>query len=445
MNHEPPLIQVADHRHSGTLCPVCNAEIVTADRIVVCPDCGAAHHETCWKKDGCAAYACASSRQDLNQVTPAIVIGHDDLDRATSPRMVSAVARLHSPTMPGQTAPSLPHAIRQPMSRFAVVAFLVSLLGIPLLGIMAFGVSLSDSVPAHFLIVVFGIVAVLLGAIAIGHIQVKRRRGTLFAVCGVFLGLGDMVGWILVVAMLTDLRGGNTVADVQFSNQAPDLATIAVMPEILQRAMRANVVVTANNGWNPLGQALGSGVIVRIDRARAYILTNRHVIDSGYRENSGSDHVPKETKVEVEMLGQSPREAAIHWVAPYGIDVALISTDILTDEANMTKWKDENQVQVGSDVFGVGNPCELSWTQTRGSVSQIRKQTIRGHEISVIQTDVPISSGNSGGGLYDEQGFLIGINTWTTNKNIAEGLSFAISMESILELGPPIPEENEEK
>ena len=96
-------------------------------------------------------------------------------------------------------------------------------------------------------------------------------------------------------------------------------------------------------------------------------------------------------------------------------------------------------------MFGIGNPCDLAWTQTRGSVSQIRKQTTQGKDVAVIQTDVAVSSGNSGGGLYDDQGFLIGLNTWTTDKKIAEGLSFAISIDSILDLKPPIPEKEKEE
>jgi serine protease Do len=55
----------------------------------------------------------------------------------------------------------------------------------------------------------------------------------------------------------------------------------------------------------------------------------------------------------------------------------------------------------------------------------------------VIQTQAAINPGNSGGGLYDKEGYLIGINTWTSDKSISEGIGFAIAMESLLELVPP--------
>jgi len=42
--------------------------------------------------------------------------------------------------------------------------------------------------------------------------------------------------------------------------------------------------------------------------------------------------------------------------------------------------------------------------------------------------------GNSGGGLYAQQGQLLGVNTWTRDKAVSEGLNFAISSRSILHL-----------
>ena len=444
MDSKQPITRVADHRQAGTLCPACQAEIKSADLIIVCSRCGAAHHEACWRQNGgCAAYACAPAQHRPDErFAPTIVINQDDLAQATTARMVSPAARLHSPTMPGQPAPSLPNAIRQPISRFAIVAFILSLLGVPFIGWLLFLPSLADTLPIHYGAVIFGLLAVLFGAISIGQIQIKRRRGTLFAVCGVFLGLGNMVGWILALAI--GAQFGSHAANVQFSHSPPDLADVAAMTEPIQRAMRANVVVTSSGNWGVLSQALGSGVIVKVTHSRAYILTNRHVVDSAYRDGVTDSEVKPNTTAQVEMLGQGSREAMVHWYAPYGVDIALISTDILTDQAVAAKWRKYTPLQIGSDVFGIGNPSGQTWTHTKGSISQIRKQNTQGHTLPVIQTDAAISSGNSGGGLYDKQGYLIGINTWTTDKKVAEGISFAISLNGIMELHPPIPGDEEE-
>ena len=58
-------------------------------------------------------------------------------------------------------------------------------------------------------------------------------------------------------------------------------------------------------------------------------------------------------------------------------------------------------------------------------------------DLTVIQTTAPINAGNSGGGLYDSDGALIGINTWTEDKQTSEGLGFAISADYIFKNVPP--------
>ena len=92
---------------------------------------------------------------------------------------------------------------------------------------------------------------------------------------------------------------------------------------------------------------------------------------------------------------------------------------------------------IGSEVFTIGNPQHLDWTHTRGSISQLRLQHRGLRQVHVIQTDAPLNPGNSGGGLYDKSGTLIGINTWTNDKRFSEGLGFAIALDTLLELDPP--------
>jgi S1-C subfamily serine protease len=64
-------------------------------------------------------------------------------------------------------------------------------------------------------------------------------------------------------------------------------------------------------------------------------------------------------------------------------------------------------------------------------------QTCGDRKVRVIQTDTAINPGNSGGGLYDKEGRLIAINTWTNDKRASEGISFAIMFETLLKLAPP--------
>jgi S1-C subfamily serine protease len=78
---------------------------------------------------------------------------------------------------------------------------------------------------------------------------------------------------------------------------------------------------------------------------------------------------------------------------------------------------------VGEDVSAIGNPKGLDATLSRGIIAQ--KRVKNGH--TYIQTDAAISSGSSGGGLFDTAGNLVGITTF----KIAEGesLNFAIAID----------------
>ena len=69
-------------------------------------------------------------------------------------------------------------------------------------------------------------------------------------------------------------------------------------------------------------------------------------------------------------------------------------------------------------------------------ISQFRTR-IDGSRVRVIQTQAAINPGNSGGGLYDEEGML-GINTWTADKSMSEGIGFAIALEPSPIWPPPL-------
>jgi serine protease Do len=62
--------------------------------------------------------------------------------------------------------------------------------------------------------------------------------------------------------------------------------------------------------------------------------------------------------------------------------------------------------------------------------------SVGGEELRIVQTNTAINPGNSGGGLYDKEGYLLGINTLTADKSIAEGLSFAIALDTLLKHAP---------
>jgi serine protease Do len=209
----------------------------------------------------------------------------------------------------------------------------------------------------------------------------------------------------------------------------------SVQPAIAD-AMRANVVVSAHSA---LSERLGSGVVLKVDKGLATIVTNRHVVDGSYEGSRGdSEKTPDTGTITARMLGQSPTDAKLVWVAPAGVDLVIIQVPCTSSEVRAAKYPPKNPPKLGDGAFAVGNPHSLGWTFSPGSISQFRKWTSAGpDDLTVIQTTAPINSGNSGGGLYDQDGALIGINTWTEDKQTSEGLGFAIAADYLLKIAPP--------
>jgi serine protease Do len=169
------------------------------------------------------------------------------------------------------------------------------------------------------------------------------------------------------------------------------------------------------------------------------VVTNRHVVDPDFSAPAPARASLRsgEGNLRVKLLGQAAEPGEVLWIAPDGIDLALVRVGVHTADARTAPWRRQPRLGVGDEVFSIGNPHHLDWTHTRGWISQFRTQTRGARKIRVIQTDAAINPGNSGGGLYDKEGMLIGINTWTEDKQFAQGLSFAIAFETLLQLDPP--------
>jgi S1-C subfamily serine protease len=314
---------------------------------------------------------------------------------------------------------------KRSVNGLAIASFICALAGIPIFGIIT------------------GFVAILLAVIALGAIRSNSQRGLGLAISGLLLGLVDIVGWIALIVWMLPWAGNELSADLHFSELPPDLSVIQELAPPLQRAMRANVLIERPSGIRALGgKAMGSGVILKLTGGEALIVTNRHVVDDDFPSGRGStvdsNRLSRMGKMSISMLGQQQVEGRVVWLAPGQIDLALLEAHCRQSrEARDAAWKQGRPMNVGLSVFAIGNPYRLGWTHTQGVISQMRTQNFDSHRVRVIQTQASINPGNSGGGLYDHEGYLLGINTWTTDKSLSEGISFAISLDSLLQLAPP--------
>jgi hypothetical protein len=403
MGRSSPRIASAGQRESGTLCAHCGQEIHLGDPVAVCRDCGAVNDQSCWERaDGCGAYECREPAAAHAAAARAITITRDEL----------AAAELPPPAPSWKSAPDPPPPPPR-WNRAAIWAFIIALLGVPLFGIVT------------------GLIAVVLGCIAL-VLHAPRRRGAALAVMAVVLGVFDVIGWAIG---LSYYMGGN-MGVVSLAELAMDPDSLKELPERLSRAMRANVLIQSDFGLGRAG--IGSGVILKMHDGSAYIVTNRHVVDGSYHDNAPPVDVKSLAPLNVTTVGQATVPASVEWIAPNGVDLAIISAPMTLDdgEAREARWNAAAAPHIGDPVFAVGNPEGLGWTHSAGSVSQFRRRTAGAYTYRVLQSTAAINPGSSGGGLYNNDGELIGINTLTSDKRIAEGLSFSIALPALLELAP---------
>jgi hypothetical protein len=287
---------------------------------------------------------------------------------------------------------------------------------------------------------VTGLVAIVIACVALaGHSH--QRRGMALAVAAIVIGLFDVVGW--AIALSSYLGPGH--AAVAMDELTLDPESLNELPVRIARAMRANVIVQCAAG---LGRsAMGSGVVLRVRDGMAHIVTNRHTVDLSYNgaARTAPENLDSIDNIQVVTVGQRPVPAKVEWIAPHGVDLAIISAPVLEDDVQEAYWDRNATPHIGDEVFAIGNPHGFGWTHSAGDISQIRRQKQGDYNFRLLQTTAAINPGNSGGGLYDAEGRLIGINTMTSDKRFAEGLGFSIALPTLLELAPErleLPEKN---
>jgi S1-C subfamily serine protease len=173
------------------------------------------------------------------------------------------------------------------------------------------------------------------------------------------------------------------------------------------------------------GDTLGSGTLLD---ASGLIVTNWHVVARASEVGvifKPSTEGAQLTKAQV-VQGRVIRTDQI-------ADLALVQVPFVPAQAHPARLA-ATDLQVGDDVHAIGHPTGEAWTYTRGIVSQIRRnyrwttEEHLQHHADVIQTQTPINPGNSGGPLLNNDGDIVGVNSF---KGEGEGLNFAVSSHAV--------------
>lgn len=218
-----------------------------------------------------------------------------------------------------------------------------------------------------------------------------------------------------------------------------DASTVAI-----NNGLRSSVSIFSTftqQGWHGSSTpsySAGSGVIYRLDKEQgnAFIITNYHVIyDSTAKKNNG---IAEDISVYLygsEINGMEMKATYVGGSMYYDLAVLYVENSEVLRNSNATAVSiaDSDAVQVGSTAIAIGNAEGSGISATSGVVSvaseyitMTASDNVTQVDYRVMRIDTAVNSGNSGGGLFDENGRLIGIVNAKIMDTGVENIGYAL-------------------
>ena len=246
-----------------------------------------------------------------------------------------------------------------------------------------------------------------------------------------FGGSGKVVIQQVAPSSTADSASGSDSSITAASSSGSSLTTEQVADLVSPSVVVITTEQVVYSQWSWYGQnqvesGAGSGVIISSD---GYILTCAHVVDGA----STITVTIGDKDYTATLVGEDTTS-----------DIAVIKID--ADGLPPATVGNSDSLKVGQSVMAVGNPLgELGGTVTGGMISALnRSVTIQGsssvNTMSLIQMDASVSPGNSGGGLFNMNGELVGIVNAKSSSSDAEGLGFAIPINDAIKVAQELLE-----
>ena len=221
----------------------------------------------------------------------------------------------------------------------------------------------------------------------------------LLATC-LALALGDMNGKIKRMAE---------------TEEVPTVFESVSWTELYEKYIDTIVVVTGtslkydSSGGYTKSVSQGSGVLFTSD---GYIITNHHIIDGA---------------LDISVTTYGGTEYTADLIATDAkVDIAVLK--IQCENCHYAELAASEVPPVGTPIAVIGNPLGYNFSITQGCIGGVdRDVVIEGNEMTLMQLSAPINSGNSGGGVFNSDGKVIGIVNAKLVSTSIEGIGFAIS------------------
>lgn len=238
----------------------------------------------------------------------------------------------------------------------------------------------------------------------------KKKKGkmsagvvaVIMAVCIMLSGFAGFGGSYL----FSQLNGSSNDSSIQInrasvdnsvvktSAETTDKTTNEIVGEVADSVVEITVEVVQSDMFygEYTAEGAGSGVIISED---GYVLTNNHVAGDA-------------SKITVTLRSGESYEAKLIG-ADADLDIALIKID--ASGLCAAPVGDSSTVEAGDKSVIIGNPLgTLGGSVTEGIISAVdREIELDGRTMHLMQTDAAVNPGNSGGGMFNGQGELVGI------------------------------------
>lgn len=223
---------------------------------------------------------------------------------------------------------------------------------------------------------------------------------------------------ILIINVIIVLLGGfyfqnkinkltNTISNLQMTQNSNAIDS-NISQDVRTKAYNATVAVYVSNWFGE--EVSGSGVIID----KNHILTCQHVVDGT-------------KKVEIEFADEKTKTGKVVKTTEKK-DLAVIEVEVPEEYQPIAIAA--TTPSLGSPVMVIGNNYGMGLTMTDGIVSATERKI---ESNTYLQTDAAINSGNSGGGLFDQNGNLIGIADMKISKSGVDNVGLAIPTNVIID------------
>ncbi len=269
-----------------------------------------------------------------------------------------------------------------------------------------------------------GLLALVVGAAS----TLAQKRGSLFRNAPLLLVnlTAIVVGTTTMLVGAFHWSGASGVGWAHMAMPPLEVApqTLSVQEKSIMSA--TTVLMAPDRDGDARGVSLGSGAVIRSERGAAFVVTCSHVAMPYASVAAFRD--PKDAHpVWVYFSDGRHAEGHVVWTAEPPLDVAVVRVSIENPPQPVPVRASADAAEAGFDVSFVPNPFRSGWTVHRGTVLKRESHRTPAGDYSLIYTSLPVQPGDSGTGLFDSLGRLVGLNTWT---HFEEGGPKGISLPS---------------